>query len=340
MGSMGGMGMGGMGMGMRSVPPTGLPETTLKPGQTRRLPTPLVSLNTPDVNAQVTMPRQGEKLQIGDVSQLNQSPQARAALKRLAQDKAPRAIVQLVMWHVAAGLDWETIRQLSQGWANPQEFALAQQFVEQLDTAGPKPTQPGDSGVFYFEVKGQSPASETLAADVRKLLAQYGMLGLKCRAGVPARPDGPAVACRVELSDTKARVHLGVTNADASAWTSAGSCETKLAEGKDAAQRALRVADAVAAGTVRRLVFVHLSKGPKVKGRETYRVRIDNASPLILNGLALAGPEEESHVPPAALAALSLPPRRSSTVPATADVVERLHWKEGVQVIAADLSGL
>ncbi len=69
-------------------------------------------------------------------------------------------------------------------------------------------------------------------------------------------------------------------------------------------------------------------------------MRIDNASPLVLNGLALSGPEEGSKVPPAALAALSLPPHRSYTVPATAEIVEKLHWKEGVRVVAIDLSGL
>ena len=46
-GGMGGMGggMGGMGGGMRSVPPTGLPFTTLAAGQTRHLPTRVVSIS-------------------------------------------------------------------------------------------------------------------------------------------------------------------------------------------------------------------------------------------------------------------------------------------------------
>ena len=48
MGGMGGGMMGGMGGGMRSVPPTDLPSALLKPGQTRHLPTRLVSLSPPD----------------------------------------------------------------------------------------------------------------------------------------------------------------------------------------------------------------------------------------------------------------------------------------------------
>nr|MBA3480357.1 VWA domain-containing protein [Pirellulales bacterium] len=50
MGGGGGM-MGGGGGGMRSVPPTGLPHATLRPGQTRHLPTRLVSLAGPDAQA-------------------------------------------------------------------------------------------------------------------------------------------------------------------------------------------------------------------------------------------------------------------------------------------------
>ena len=36
------------------------------------------------------------------------------ALKRLAADKAATSVSQLVMWNLAAGLDWETIAQMSQ----------------------------------------------------------------------------------------------------------------------------------------------------------------------------------------------------------------------------------
>ena len=87
-GGMGGMGggMGGMGggMGMMSVPPTSLPFADLKAEQTRNLPTRLVSLSQPDPDSEtgVSFPAQGEKLQLGDVSQINgdargpESPQA------------------------------------------------------------------------------------------------------------------------------------------------------------------------------------------------------------------------------------------------------------------------
>ena len=47
MGGMGGGMMGGMGGGMRSVPPSALPSALLNAGQTRHLPTRLVSISGP-----------------------------------------------------------------------------------------------------------------------------------------------------------------------------------------------------------------------------------------------------------------------------------------------------
>jgi hypothetical protein len=60
-------------------------------------------------------------------------------------------------------------------------------------------------------------------------------------------------------------------------------------------------------------------------------VRIANASPFILNGLVLARSDGASQAPPTALAGLSLPPRKALTVPASAEMVERLHLKDGVR---------
>jgi len=261
------------------------------------------------------------------------------ALKLLAAEKAPRAVTQMVLWNVAAGLDWADIARLSQGWANAHELALARQVVQRLQGNAPD-AKADDPGVLYWEVKTVNGGSDSLCADVRGLFEKHGMLGLTTQKGVPTRPAGPAVACRIELNGAKARVYLGSTDAAAAKWVSAGSFDVKLPEVDKADEKALKLADAIAGGIVVRLVRVQLSKGPKVKGKETYRVRIDNASPLVLNGLALAGPDEGAQVPPAYLDAMSLPPHRSFTVPATGDVVERLHWKEGIRVVAANLSGL
>ena len=62
------------------------------------------------------LPEKGEPLRIvGDISQVNDDARVQKALRRLAADKAPTSLSQLVMWNLAAGLDWNTIAQLSQG---------------------------------------------------------------------------------------------------------------------------------------------------------------------------------------------------------------------------------
>ena len=76
---------------------------------------PLVSLSSPDDEEGLILPQEGEKLQIlGDVAKVNDNPRVQKALKRLATAKAPTSLSQLVMWRVAADLDWNTIAQLSQ----------------------------------------------------------------------------------------------------------------------------------------------------------------------------------------------------------------------------------
>ena len=95
---------------------------TLAPNQTRHLPTRLVSLSAPDPDEGLALPAAGEKLQIlGDVAKVNDNPRVQKALRRLAAAKAPTSLSQLVMWRVAADLDWNTIAQLSRSWANRHE---------------------------------------------------------------------------------------------------------------------------------------------------------------------------------------------------------------------------
>ena len=92
---------------------------------------------------------------------------------------------------------------------------------------------------------------------------------------------------------------------------------------------------------IERLVHVKLARGSggKGKGKESFQIKVVNESPLILNGLALGGSEVRPDNPPATLQGLSLPPRKGLTVPASPEVVSRLHMKDGLKVYAADLSG-
>jgi hypothetical protein len=309
------------------------------------LPTRLVSLNGPDESSHVALPEKEEPLQLGDIGQLTNNPRIQIALRRLAAEKAPETVSQLVLWRLSAGLDWATIGRLSQKWANPQELALAKQFVTSLDAKG-QADQVTDSGRLYWEVTVADTALEPVAAELRVLFDNNGMLGLKVEKNVPARPDGPSLACRVRLSGsgdkTEAIVTLSATDGSGSAWTPMGKFTLPLVKGKAGQLKAEEIADATAEGILGRLVRAQLTKGPKVKGKETFKVRIDNASPLILNGLALSGTSvtTDKEAKSAALSGLSLPPRRSLTISATGEVVERLGMKTGIKAVAADLSGL
>jgi hypothetical protein len=333
-----GGGMGGMGCGFMSVPPTGTPYTTLKAGQTRHLPTRLVALTQPQANDPLAAPQKGEELQIGDIGQLTDDAKVQAALKRLAKDKAPQTVSQLVMWRVAGGLEWATIANLSKGWANAHELTLAQQFVEQLDGLAE-----GESGTMLYDVRASNAALEPLASEIGTLLKGKNVLGLRTKSGAPARPEGPAVLCRISVSGTaskpEALVQVLTSDATASKWLAAGKFTLPLAR-ESGKLKGVEFGNAMAEGVLGRLVRAQLSKGSRVKGKDTYKVRIDNASPLILNGLAVAGTSPKEGELPKVLSGISLSPRKSLTLPASLDVVDQLGLKGGVRVIAADLSGL
>jgi hypothetical protein len=340
-GGMGGMGggMGGMGGGFRSVPPTGLPSSTLKPGQTRALPTRLFSLSAPAEAGASVLPVKGEKLRLGDSSKLNLDTKASKALRRLAEDKAPESVATLVMWNVSGGMDWEQIASSSKGWANAHELSLAKSFVDQLGNL-PK----DETGALLFEVKGSGAVSAALASELATLLKDRTVLGLKAHAGVPDRPETPAVACRIVVGGTDAKpeatVHVATTDGEAASWVAVGKFDlpVTVSQGKP---EAAKFADALAEGLLGRLVRCQLSKAGVVKGKTLYKIRIENASPLILNGLAILGNgTTKVEATPKVLSGISVSPRKSMTVPATSDTVDELGLRKGVRVIAADLSGL
>jgi len=352
MGGMGGMGggmMGGMG-GMMSVPPTGLPEATVKPGQTRTLPTNLVKLTGPNT----ALPVKGEPLRIGDISQLTKDPKIQAALRKLSAQSAPEPVIQLVIWNLE-GINWETLTRISKGWANAHELALARDFVARIDQINGDDYRDEkgclkESGVLFFEVKTADAADADLVREMTKLLEGYGMLGLKAKAGLPDRPEGPALGCRIELVGTgeaKSAVVTVVSSDPKSAdWVDAGNFKFELKRDDKGELKPALVAGSLAEGVLGQVVLVRLveedhSKGRgKAKVKPTFQIQIKNVSPLILNGLALAGPEPKADRPPTALAGMSLPPAKVLSVPASAEMVEALGLAHGVRPVAANLSGL
>ncbi len=357
MGGMGG-GMGGMGGGMRSVPPTGLLTTSLDPHQVRHLPTSVVSLNGPGANALPLAPAKGERLQISGIDQATEDSRTRTAVKRLAEAKAPQTVAQMVLWYVTAGADWDDIGRLSQGWGNAHEIALARQFVEHLDQSEVRtPQAKADPGPLYFEIKAEGDHAGELATGLRTLWGKYPVLGLTAKEGIPESPKGPALACQLELSETAIVIKLTASHPSGSDWINLGRFQIKASEmtlnadenAKDTTpltstqkheNGAARLGDAVAEAIVARLVRVQLTNGPKDKGKSTFQIKIVNESPMILNGLALGGSKVSEDNPPSVLAGLSVPPLKSLTVGGSAELVKRLHMKDGVRVFAADLSGL
>jgi hypothetical protein len=346
MGMMGGMGMGGMGMGgmggmmggmgggMRSVPPTGMPFADLKPGQTRHLPTRLVSLNPPDPQGGVRLPAVDEPLRIGDIADVSDNPRVQKALKRLQFQKAARTVSQLVMWNVATGLDWATIGELSKDWSNRYELALARDFVDHLNTVSD-----WETGRILFQISGTDTRSNARAAELEKAFTGKLVLGLRTGMGIPTRPDGPSLSCRVRLQAAEAQVQLSSSYAAAQKWVALAKFTVPLEAGKRSGDP-VALADEVVEGLLSRVVRAQLVKGPRHKGKLTYQLRIDNGSPLRLNGLAAAGETSKEDEKARVLTGISIPPRRSMTVPASEEVIKALGLKQGVRIVAIDLSGL
>jgi len=336
-GGMGGMG-GGMGGGFRSVPPTGLPFASLKSGQTRHLPTRLVSLTQPDPERPLAFPAKGEKLQIGDINQISKDAQVQKALKRLAADKAPSSVSQLVMWNVASKLDWETIERMSKGFANAHEVSLAREFVEKLNTL-----TDGETGALLCEVTAGVETQAALVNELGHLLDGQMVLGLPVKSTVPAQPDGPSLACRIQVIGTaaapEAQVQVAKSDGEAAKWVAVGKFNLPIAV-KDNKIDGPAFANALAEGILSRVVRAQLSKGPMVKGKQTYNLRVDNASPMLLNGLSVLGTGNNTEDAPKVLSGISIPPSKNMTLPASGEVVDQLGLRKGVRVIAADLSGL
>ena len=257
-----------------------------------------------------------------------------------------------IMWNLISGLDWKSIATLSKRWANSNELALARQFVDRLEKKGV--LRDTESGVVYFEIKASDEANRPLADELRSVLSEAGLLGLNVETTVPARPDGPALACRVSFSEAN-EVEVAVfVSSTKGVWAHSGKFSVPVAPKLPAdldkpsltADERLQVrsallADGIAQGLLTRLVRAQLRKGPLDHGKPTYKIEIDNVSPMILNGLAVTGTDAEAASrQPSMLGGISLPPHKRLTLPATGEVVERLQLSSGVKVVAADLSVL
>jgi hypothetical protein len=351
MGGMGGMGGGMMGGGMMSVPPTGQPYSPIDPGQTNLLNTRSVSLVGPDSDGKTVMPLEGQSLKLVDISETSYGARAQAAFRRLAEDKAPTVVTQLVMWNVTQDLDWNTIATLSKEWANAHEIAMARDFVARLDqTKGALPRDeklniPDETGYLYFDVKTDSPSLQTFAKELTETLDGKLIFGLKSKIGSPDRPSGPSVVARVRLSEKNGKAEASIQAACSDAgfknWTPVGKFNLSLVRDEKGQVKMFDATKGIGEGLLGRLVRAQVTKGKRhVKGKMIYFIRVENVSPLALNGIAISGVTDEASKTPSVVSGLTLAPHRGLSLPATAEVVEKMGLKDGIRVLAVDLSGL
>jgi hypothetical protein len=258
-------------------------------------------------------------------------------LRRLVQDKAPENVSQLVMWGVA-GMGWDQIAAISKGWANSHELALAKQLVANLDSVS------GDSGRLMVDISAKESGLSGVADGLKDQFRDATVLGLPVSSGVPVRPNGPAVAAKIAVGGTadKPELFVQVASSDArgTSWAAMGKFTAPAVLDEAGKLDAAATSDAVAEGILKNLVDVSVVKGSKVKGKDSFAIVVKNQSSLVLNGLAVTGASAKPTDAPKALVGIALSPKRALTLPTTAESVEKAGLKDGIRVLALDLSGL
>jgi hypothetical protein len=136
---------------------------------------------------------------------------------------------------------------------------------------------------------------------VRSLWSKAPVLGLTAEENVPDHPGGPAIACRMKLTDKAVEMVLNASHPSGSDWVpiarfrmdpvklATDNTSTGARASSDKEFAAVQLGDALADGMVSHLIRLSVARGPRVKGKETLRIKIINDSPLILNGLAVGG---------------------------------------------------
>lgn len=256
------------------------------------------------------------------------------AVRRLAIEKAPETVSQLVMWRMATGKEWAELANISRRYVKPEEVALAKRISDQLagslDDLGPI-----GKGSLYVSFVSDDPSQTARIEEWKGELSKAPVLGLQARFDATRTPEGPAVGCQVRLENggEKAQVVVYTTESTGRAWRSLAKFEQDIPAGKPS-----DFIDVLAAEMGNRLVRMTLVKGSVEKGKLTHKLSIENLSPLILNGLTIGGANPQPGASLSMLAGFSLPPRKGFGFPVSDDVIDRLGLKEGVRVEAMDLN--
>ena len=104
---------------------------------------------------------------------------------------------------------------------------------------------------------------------------------------------------------------MSSSDATAKGWVNFGKFAVPVAQENGKAD-VVRLADGLSEGILNRLVRAQIIKGSatKDKGKLVYQLRIDNASPLVLNGLAMLGTTSKEDETPKVLPMISVSPRK------------------------------
>ncbi len=193
--------------------------------------------------------------------------------------------------------------------------------------------------LICYELTSRRDESDAMLKDLRKILAESAIVGLRTCDGIPASPSHPCLACRLRLDESLVQVQLSVSDDAGTAWKPVAkfTVNLKSKEGQD--RSAIEVIDQLSERILGRVIGVQLV-AKSVRGKKKYAIQINNASPLVLNSIALMGPSADEKTPPTVMLGLSVPPHRTLTLPASEDAVERLGLSKGVKPIAARLGDL
>ena len=280
------------------------------------------------------LPAKGEPLELGDIAEVErQSPGSEGASAAGRRDGSHN---DLATGHVAVGGRLglgDALPGCRQTWANAYELTLAKDFVEHLDALPRR----RDRARCCSRWTGRTRRASRWRPSCREALRHKLVLGLARRGrdtgssgraggGLPgpierersAGPGGQQRCDRTKLGSVR-QVHASRGAGRAGNWTRS------------------RLLDGLSEGILNRLVRAQLSKGVKDKGKMHYQIRIDNASPWILNGLAALGAASKPDETPKVLWGICVSPRRSLTVPASEEVVKTLGLKKGIKLVALEL---
>ena len=225
---------------------------------------------------------------MGDIAEVNSDVAVQKALRKLATDRVPTSVSQLVMWRVSGRLDWETIAELSRGLGEPPRAHAGP--PDRRSSRGHSGERKRSADVPVRRDRRVRAASGRAIGRVPSRQDDPGVAGGDRGTGPPPGRvgglPGPAHGPRGSGADGRQRRGLpdlgGLRQVHAAGRQRSGQVRPR------------EFTDGLAEGMLGRLVRAQLVKGPRDKGKVTYGIKIDNASPLDPPWACVAGAREQA----------------------------------------------